>query len=116
MAQVAIRTLYPSAYPSAAAVAGERNTEPAREGLDRTSPVGLFPRFRQKELDIEDLPGNVWKWCEESAAEADSGGDRLSRVVRGQGKGGGRTCEGKDSDLRIILFLPPTAYRPIFAI
>ncbi len=32
-------------------------------GLRRTSPVGLFPRARQKELGIEDLAGNVWEWC-----------------------------------------------------
>ncbi len=37
------------------------NTEEA--GLNRTSPVGLFPRSRQKELGIEDLAGNVFEWC-----------------------------------------------------
>lgn len=32
-------------------------------GLYVTSPVGLFPRARQAELEIEDLAGNVWEWC-----------------------------------------------------
>jgi formylglycine-generating enzyme required for sulfatase activity len=33
-------------------------------GLGVTSPVGLFPRSRQAELNIEDLAGNVWEWCD----------------------------------------------------
>jgi hypothetical protein len=55
-------------------------------GLGRTSPVGLFPRARQKELGIEDLAGNAWEWCLDKydspgdAAIDDSGG---SRVLRG---------------------------------
>jgi formylglycine-generating enzyme required for sulfatase activity len=58
------------------------NTEEA--GLGQTSPVGLFPRSRQKELGIEDLAGNVWEWCrEETAEEADSGRGTGPRVLRG---------------------------------
>jgi formylglycine-generating enzyme required for sulfatase activity len=37
-------------------------------GLLQTSPVGLFPRSRQKELGIEDLAGNVWEWCIDSGS------------------------------------------------
>jgi formylglycine-generating enzyme required for sulfatase activity len=37
------------------------NTDEA--GLGATSPVGLFPRSRQAQLDIEDLAGNVWELC-----------------------------------------------------
>ena len=54
--------------------AGICNTVEA--GLDRTSPVGLFPRARQKELGVEDLSGNVWEWC----SVTDISG---SRVLRG---------------------------------
>jgi formylglycine-generating enzyme required for sulfatase activity len=45
-------------------------------GLGRTSPVGLFPRSRQKALGIEDLAGNVWEWCR---------GDRRERGASSRG-------------------------------
>ncbi len=50
------------------------NTEEANLGV--TTPVGLFPRSRSQPFGLEDMAGNVWKWCE----------DRISgvgRVVRG---------------------------------
>ena len=37
---------------------------PTRPGLACTSPVGLFPRSRQAQLELHDLAGNVCEWCE----------------------------------------------------
>jgi formylglycine-generating enzyme required for sulfatase activity/MinD-like ATPase involved in chromosome partitioning or flagellar assembly len=47
-------------------------------GLGVTSPVGLFPRARQADRDIDDLAGNVLEWC---ASLYDPEID--ARVVRG---------------------------------
>jgi formylglycine-generating enzyme required for sulfatase activity len=58
----------------------------AEAGLNRTSPVGLFPRSRQQTLGIEDMAGNAWEWClnkyksPDEVTIDDSGG---SRVLRG---------------------------------
>jgi formylglycine-generating enzyme required for sulfatase activity len=32
--------------------------------LGTTSPVGIFPRSRSRELGLEDMAGNVWEWCD----------------------------------------------------
>ncbi|EGV28619.1 Sulphatase-modifying factor protein [Thiorhodococcus drewsii AZ1] len=52
------------------------NTIESKLGI--TSPVGLFPRARQRELGFEDLAGNVVEWCQDSAS-SDLGGIRVLR-------------------------------------
>ncbi len=53
-------------------------------GLGVSSPVGLFPRSRQREHGIQDLAGNVWEWCRSLYNRSDEGGSGPdARVVRG---------------------------------
>ena len=47
-------------------------------GLRTTSPVGLFPRSKSRDLGLEDLSGNVWEWCDSWYDE-----DEDRRVLRG---------------------------------
>jgi Uncharacterized conserved protein len=56
------------------------NTDEA--GLGVTSPVGLFPRSRQRERGIEDLAGNVVEWCASHYGLTSKDGQN-SRVLRG---------------------------------
>jgi formylglycine-generating enzyme required for sulfatase activity len=50
-------------------------------GLFVTSPVGLFPRSRQAQLDLHDLAGNVFEWCA-SLYEEESGSNRPAEEFR----------------------------------
>ena len=47
-------------------------------GLGGTSPVGLFPRSRSRDLELEDMAGNVSEWCDSDYQEGSEG-----RVLRG---------------------------------
>ncbi|MCP5023840.1 MAG: SUMF1/EgtB/PvdO family nonheme iron enzyme, partial [bacterium] len=40
------------------------NTRESRLGT--TSPVGLFPRSRQADFNLEDMAGNVWEWVSDN--------------------------------------------------
>jgi hypothetical protein len=51
-------------------------------GLGVTSPVGLFPRARQADRDIDDLAGNVWELCA-SLDDPKSKDTRAGRALRG---------------------------------
>jgi formylglycine-generating enzyme required for sulfatase activity len=52
--------------------------------LDRTSPVGIYPRGASPE-GVLDLCGNVWEWClnEYGNPEQTGPGGSVSRVLRG---------------------------------
>jgi formylglycine-generating enzyme required for sulfatase activity len=52
-------------------------------GLGVTSPVGLFPRWAQAELGIEDLAGNVCEWCGSLYEPVDRQKPDAARVLRG---------------------------------
>lgn len=45
-------------------------------GLGGTSAVGVFPRSRSAELQLEDMAGNVWEWCHDLLGAT-------GRVIRG---------------------------------
>ena len=50
----------------------------SKAGLGVTSPVGLFPRSRSRDFELEDMAGNVWEWCDSFSSK----GSRR-RVLRG---------------------------------
>lgn len=64
------------------------NSREARLGA--TSPVGLFPRSRQRERGIEDLAGNVWEWCDSFFDPNMREKSQAPRVLRGGSWGGDR--------------------------
>ncbi len=55
-------------------------------GIRRTSTVGIYPHGKNESLNLYDLSGNVWEWCQNKYddpkfALVDQSGD--TRVVRG---------------------------------
>lgn len=50
----------------------------AEAGLKMTSPVGLFPKSRSVDFELDDLSGNVWEWCDSYYSK-----DSKGRVLRG---------------------------------
>jgi formylglycine-generating enzyme required for sulfatase activity len=51
--------------------------------LEKTTPVGLFPRSRSDPLGLEDLAGNVSEWCADAVDTKLGSDSHVGRVVRG---------------------------------
>ncbi|NIM16827.1 MAG: SUMF1/EgtB/PvdO family nonheme iron enzyme [Candidatus Aminicenantes bacterium] len=88
-------------------------------GLDRTSPVGIFPKGESL-YGCMDMAGNVWEWCMDwyeddyykISPDRDPQGpkDGSARVIRGGGWGRARTA----ALCAVFLFisLPPYPFTP----
>ena len=60
------------------------NSREAEMGV--TTPVGLFPKSRSRDFELEDMAGNVCEWCD----GVDTLEERRTHVIRGGGWGSGR--------------------------
>ena len=65
--------------------AGNYNKSLNVDNYDYTSPVGSFAANK---LDLYDMGGNVWEWCEDKWSQTSTEGVLRGAAWRGYGRGG----------------------------